>query len=87
MNKDKRLITKQNKKQWNRLFDYEIVYHFNSDVISQSKYFKSESPEQAFTCFRTSMKNRLHNLFVDEFAKYNPYSQQKELLDIPKNIL
>ena len=87
MNKDKRLITKQNKKQWNRLFDYEIVYHFNSDVIPQSKYFKSESPEQAFNCFQDSMKNRLTSLFVDEFAKHNPYSNQKELLDIPKNIL
>tara|TARA_X000000950_G_C13907368_1_gene657510 strand:+ start:4023 stop:4286 length:264 start_codon:yes stop_codon:yes gene_type:complete len=85
--KTKKNNVTENRKQWNRLFDYEIVYHLDSDIIPQSKYFKSESPEQAFNCFQNSMKNRLNSLFVDEFAKHNPYSNQKELLDIPKNIL
>ena len=87
MNNKKKTITKQNKKQWNRLFDYEIVYHFDTDSIPQSRYFSSESAEQALSCFTNTMKNRMANLFIDEFTKFNPYSNQKELLDIPKNIL
>lgn len=87
MNNKKKTNTNRNKKQWSRLFDYEIVYHFNSDVIPQSRYYKTESSEQAFSCFKLSMKNRLDDLFVDEFTKLNPYSNQKELLDIPEIIL
>ena len=87
MKNKKRTNTNRNKKQWNRLFDYEVVYHFNSEVIPQSRYYKSESAENALSCFKLSMKNRLDDLFIDEFTKLNPYSNQKELLDIPENII
>ena len=87
MRKLRKTNASENRKQWNRLFDYEIVYHFNNDAIPQSKYFTSESPEDALGCFRNSMKNRQKSLFIDEFTKFNPYTNQKELLDIPKNIL
>ena len=87
MNNKKRSKINRNKKQWNKLFDYEIVYHFNRDVIPQSRYYKTDSSDKAFTCFKISMKNRLDELFIDEFTKLNPYSNQKELLDIPSIIL
>ena len=87
MKNKKRINTNRNKKQWNRLFDYEVVYHFNNEVIPQSRYYKSESAESAFSCFKLSMKNRLNELSIDEFTKHNPYSNQKELLDIPDNII
>lgn len=87
MNKQKKSKTDNNKKQWNKLFDYEIVYHLNNDLIPQTRYFSSNSADHAFSCFIDIMKNRINKVHIDEFTKFNPYSNRKELLDIPKNIL
>lgn len=79
--------TGKRKKQWDTLFDYEITYHFKNDAIPQSRFFKVGTSDVALNSFKYSMKNKVHEIIIDEFAKHNPYSNQKEILDIPKNII
>ena len=79
--------TGKRKKQWDTLFDYEITYHFKNDAIPQSRFFKVGTSDVALNSFKYSMKNKVNEIIIDEFAKHNPYSNQKEILDIPKNII
>lgn len=84
---NKRRKTTKSKKQWDTLFDYEITYHLKDEISFQSRFFKTETPEVALNSFIWSIKKNINNIVIDEFAKHNPYSQRKELLDIPKNII
>lgn len=79
--------TGKSRKQWDTLFDYEITYHLKDEISFQSRFFKTETPEVALNCFVWSVKQNIKNVVIDEFAKHNPYSQRKELLDIPENII
>ena len=58
-----------------------MKFHFNQDFLRQKLL------EVAFDCFMWSVKKNIKNVVIDEFAKHNPYSQRKELLDIPENII
>ncbi len=87
MNKFKRETIQQNKTEWNRLVEYEVVFHVCNDINQQSRYFNSETDEDALNSFRFCMKNRLSEIEIDEFKKLNRFSNKYEMLDIPQNIL
>tara|TARA_A100001037_G_scaffold63293_1_gene55356 strand:+ start:67231 stop:67536 length:306 start_codon:yes stop_codon:yes gene_type:complete len=72
----------RNRKSWTNLRHYELSYRHGNDAIPQTRYFQSESPEEAFDAFYKAFHGKTSDLVVVYMTVDNPYSSVPEIIDV-----
>ena len=78
---DKRVRDK-NRETWTNLRTYELSYRHGNDALPQTRYFQSESAEEAFSAFFRSFDGNTSDLVIINMTVENPYSSTHEAVNV-----